>query len=241
VQIQLNVDTDALVQYTNKLEKLPKTAFPNAVRGTLNGLAFNVKKNTMPQSADRNFTIRQKNFFKITSRVEMARGNRVDGMESMIGFVPFGGSNEAVEDLEKQENAGIIGGRSFIPLDQARTGKSPSRIVARRHRISSIKNIVRTDDAKGKTPGQRFVKSVVHAGKGGHILHENMLFQVNRLDRAGSNWKFRLTAIYSFKMKRSVRISRATHFMEKAVEKTSQKVDQIYFKEAERQFSKYLQ
>lgn len=238
--IELNVDADAFVIYTNKLEKLPKSAFPNAVRGTLNGLAFDVKKNTMPDEADRNFTIRQRNFFKANSRVEMARGSNVDSMKSVVGFVALGGSNQAIEDLEKQEHGGIIGGRSFIPTDFSRTGKSPQRLVARRHRLGNIKNVVRTDEAKGKTPGQKFVKSVVHAGKGGHILHDDMLFRVDRLQRAGSNWKFKLTPIYSFKQGRSVRVS-ATRFMEKAVKRTTKGMEKMYFKEAERQFKKVLQ
>jgi len=241
MNIELNVDTDALVQYTNKLEKLPKSAFPSAVRGTLNGLAFDVKKNTMPESAKSHFTIRQNNFFKANSRVETARGFDVDSMKSTVGFVPFGGTNTAVDDLEKQESGGVIPGRSFIPMNAARTGKSPDRVVSRRNRIRGIKNVVRVDDAKGKTPGEKFIKSVVFAGKGGHILHENTLFRVDRLSRAGTNWKFKLAAIYSFEKGRKARIAKATHFMEKAVEKTRQKADEIYFKEAERQIKKHMQ
>lgn len=240
MRIELNVDADAFVQYTNKLEKLPKTAFPNAVRETLNGLAFDVKQNTMPAESDRNFTIRQRNFFKANSRVEIARGNNVNSMESMVGFVPFGGSNQSVEDLEKQEHGGIIGGRSFIPTDFSRTGKSPERLVSRRHRLGAIKNVVRTENAKGKTPAQKFVKSVVHAGAGGHVLHDDMLFRVDRLQRAGNNWKFKLTPVYSFKKGRNVRVS-ATHFMENAVNKTAKGMEQLYFKKAERQLKKYLQ
>jgi hypothetical protein len=238
--VEINVDTDALVVYTNKLEKLPKSAFPNAVRGTLNGLAFDVKKNTMPESAKNHFTIRQNNFFKANSRVETARGFDIDTMKSTVGFVPFGGTNTAIENLEQQETGGVIPGRAFIPMDKARTGNSPQRVVSRRNRITGIKNIVRVDDAKGKTPGEKFIKSVVFAGKGGHVLHENTLFRVDRLSRAGSNWKFKLAAIYSFEKGRKARIARATHFMEKAVEKTVQKADDIYIKEAERQFTKHM-
>lgn len=240
MRVELNVDADELVSFTNKLEKLPRAAFPNAVRGTLNGLAFDVKKNTMPKSAERHFTIRQKNFFKANSRVQMARGFDVESMESIVGFVPFGGTNTAVDDLETQEKGGLIPGRSFIPMDAARTSKNPGRIVARRNRISGIKNVVRTSDAKGKTPGQKFVKSVIHAGKGGHILHQNTLFRVDRLVRAGSNWKFRLTPLYSFEAGRKARITKATRFMEKAIKETGRKADEMYFKEAERQFLKYM-
>lgn len=42
--MQLNVNTDATVALTNKLEKLHKSAFPVAVRSTLNSAAFDMKK-----------------------------------------------------------------------------------------------------------------------------------------------------------------------------------------------------
>lgn len=239
MNIKLDVNADAFVDYANKLEKLPKAVFPNVVRSTLNTLAFDVKTRTMPRSVKR-FTNRQKNFFKITSRVDMARGNHVDGMKSTVGFVPFGGKNTAVEDLEAQEHGGVIPGRSFVPMDKARTSKSPARIVSRKNRISGIKNIVKVDEAQGRTTKQKFIKSVVHAGKGGHVLHENTLFRVDRLQRTGSGWKFRLAAIYSFDKGRKAKIKRATHFMEKAVDKTAKRADEVFLKKAEKQFEKYL-
>lgn len=230
---------DAIVVFANKLEKLPKKAFPNAVRGTLNSLAFDVKKNTMPRSAKR-FVNRDKNFFKANSRVEMARGTNVNSMESIVGFRSLGGTNTAVENLEKQETGGIIPGRSFMPTDAARVSKSKKRKVSRKNRISGIKKIVHVAKTPGKTDGQKFIRSVVEAGKGGHILKENMLFRVDRLSRTGSKWKFRLTAIYSFSKGRSAKIRKATHFMKKATDKTYQKVEKIWIKEAQRQFDRAL-
>ena len=239
--MKINIDADEWVIYTNKLEKLPKSALPNAVRGTLNGLAFDVKKNTMPESAEKTFINRQRNFFKANSRVEMARGSNITTMKSTVGFISLGGTNTAVEDLEKQEKGGVVPGRAFIPTNLARVSKSKRRNVARRHRISGIKNIVRVDNVSGNSENQKFVKAVIEAGKGGHVLRGNMLFFVNSLKRTGSNWKFRLTAIHSFKKGRKARIAKATHFMEKAVDKTVKKADDIYFKEAERQFLKHMQ
>ena len=42
--IEINVDNDKFVYFTNKLESLSRSAMPKAVRGTLNGLALDVKK-----------------------------------------------------------------------------------------------------------------------------------------------------------------------------------------------------
>ena len=240
LQIKLNIDTDAWVVYTNKLERLSKNALPKAVSGTLNSLAFDVKKTTMPESADKAFTIRKKNFFIANSRVEMARGNNVSSMRSVFGFVSLGGTNSAIDDLEKQESGGVISGRAFIPTDLSRTGKSKGRLVSRKNRIGCIKKIVRVSDAKGKSKGQKFIKSVVHAGKGGYILSDNMLFRVTRLKRAGSGWKFKLVALHSFQAGRKARIVKATHFMQRAIDRTLRKADEIYFKEAERQFTNHM-
>ena len=112
--MKFNVDTNEVIVFTNKLEKLSKSAFPNAVRGTLNGLGFDVKKNTMPEVAEKTFVTRRKNFLKASSRVEMARGFSLNSMETKVGFVPFKGPNEAVQDLEQQEHGGKIGGRSLL-------------------------------------------------------------------------------------------------------------------------------
>ncbi|KKN42121.1 hypothetical protein LCGC14_0716250, partial [marine sediment metagenome] len=73
----LNVNTDEVVRYSNKLEKLHRSAFPIAIRGTLNNAAFDVKQKTMPVSAEKEFVNRQPNFFKANSKVNMAKGFNV--------------------------------------------------------------------------------------------------------------------------------------------------------------------
>ena len=234
-----NVDTDAVVVHTAKLESLHRSAFPNAVRGTLNGLAFDVKKNTMPAEGSKVFVERQKNFLKANSRVDMAKGFNVDAMVSRVGFVSLGGSNRAVDELEQQEKGGAINNRSFVPMDPARTAKSPRRIVSRKNRIGGIRNVVQTKDVAGKNPGQKFVKAVLKAGIKGHVLTDKTLLRVDRIKRLKKGWKFKLTPLYSFEKGRKVKV-KATHFMEKATEKTMKSADEIYFKEAERQFEKHL-
>jgi len=138
--MQFNVDTDEVIQFTNRLEKLNGSAFPNAVRGTLNGLAFDVKTKTMPEETQKKFINRQKNFFKANSGVEVAKGFNVRSMVSVVGFKSKRPNNQAVEDLEKQEHGGIIKGRSFLALHQARTSKSINKLVAKRNRISGEKS-----------------------------------------------------------------------------------------------------
>lgn len=226
--ININIDNDAFVYFTDKLESLSKSTMTKAVRGTLNGLAFDVKKNTMPDEAGKAFVGRQKNFFKVSSRVNLARGSSIEQMESQVGFIKLGDS-DAVENLEKQEHGGKIDSRSYIPTNLSRISKSNRKNVSRKNRIGTIKHIVKAKTKKD------FVRSVHSAGKDGFVLYRNMLFRVNSI----RGRKFRLTAVHSFKKGRTVRVS-ATHFMQKATEKTTTKGPEIFKKEAEFRFERHF-
>lgn len=244
--MKFNVDTNAVVIHTNKLEKLSKSAFPNAVRGTLNSLAFDVKKNTMPKSALR-FKKRQKNFFKSNSRVNMAKGPNLRSMKSEIGFINKAKTAEsAVEELEQQEHGGKIDEREYIPVKAARTSKNNKRMVQKRNRLGTIgiKNIVKASKMSARNQGGRFVQAVAMAGKGGFVQSKlkgkntTMVWRVNSLSRTKGG-RFKLTPVYIVNESKSVKV-KATHFMEKATKKTMQSADKFYIKQAEREFEKAL-
>ena len=235
INMQFRVDVDEVISYTNRLEKLNRSAFPSAVRNTLNSLAFDVKQRTMLKMTEKTFTIRQRNFFKANSRVETAKGFHVGSMGSQVGFVSLKGNNFAVDDLEQQEHGGKIDGRSFIALAPARVSNSLSRNVSKRNRISGIKNIVKTDDAKTNSDAQGFVKSVIFAGVGGHVLHKNILFRIDSINGR----RFKLKALYSFQKSRSVTVKK-TKFMERSAEITTRRNFEFYKKSAEFQFEKSL-
>jgi hypothetical protein len=233
--IKLDINTDGVVEHAARLERLHKSALPSAVRGTLNGMAFDVKKNTMPREASRAFTQRRPNFFKAMSRVETAKGFNLRSMEAVVGFIGAD-KYQAVEDLEKQEHGGTIGGRAFIPTKNARVSKSNARTVSRKNRISSFGRVVNVRNAKGKSKGEKFIKSVVHAGRGGIIIRGKAVFRVKSLKRVDSTrWKFKLELIYTYERGRSVRIRKATHFMRNASISSAEKGARIFQKEAERQ------
>ena len=138
--IGINVDMTAIVKFTNKLEKLSHTTMPNVARKTLNRLAMDVKQRTMPRQASR-FTKREKNFFKVTSKVNFAKGNRLDSLFAEVGFTTkkqkF--SSQAVEDLEQQEHGGVIKNRKYIAMSSARTSKNRNKRVQKRNRLRGIK------------------------------------------------------------------------------------------------------
>ncbi len=234
----LNVNTDEVVRYSNKLEKLHRSAFPIAIRGTLNNGAFDVKKNTMPASAEKEFTIRRKNFLKANSRVNMAKGFNIRTMQATIGFI---GTQQAVEDLEQQEHGGKIKGRAFIPLDIARGG-SNTRPVRPSNRLTRITNIVNARKIRGKTRQQKFIKAVVAAGVGGHVIGNftpKILWKITGITKIGSKLKIKKVPVYSYDKGRDINVS-ATNFMKKASLKTGKKLEGFYIKQAKKQIEKAL-
>jgi hypothetical protein len=221
-----DIDNDRFVWFTNKLEKLPRSALPKAVKETLNGLAKDLKKTEMPIQAEKEFVNREKNFFKANSSINFASGFDIERMRAETGFF---GKSQAVEDLNQQEHGGKIDGRSFIATDVARTSRSKSKKVSKKNQLRSIKNVVRTSSTNP------LPKAVAVAGIGNHVLHKGMLFRIENIQGK----KFKLLAVYSYKKGRSVSV-KATHFMEKATQKTAKKAPEIYKKEAEVQFSRYF-
>jgi hypothetical protein len=86
MNVHFDINTKAVVIFTNKLEKFRKSALPAAIRNTLNSAAFDVKQKTMPVSAEKNFVRRKPNFFKANSKVVMAQGREVKGLKAIVGF-----------------------------------------------------------------------------------------------------------------------------------------------------------
>lgn len=241
--LELNINTDAVVAFTNTLEKISKSALPVAIRTALNSAAFDMKKKTLLNSASSAFENRSSNFFKAFSKVEMAKGFDVATMHSTVGFVEHGlkgGKNYAVKDLQQQEEGGRIGGKTFIPLNAARKGNTYKGNVAPRNRISKIQNIINSRNAKGVNDKQKFIKSVFFAGRGGYVSSDfkgkRILFRVNSLNRTNEGG-FKLTALYSTKTGRSVTVKR-THFAQKAALISAEKIEQFYITEAKKQIDK---
>jgi len=238
----LNINTDASVVFANKLEKMHRSALPVAIRGALNKAAFDVKQNTMPRTAKSSFIQRSPNFFKANSKVEMAKGFLVNDMKATVGFTSQGlkgSSNYAVKELEQQEKGGRLTNKSFRPTNIARGG-SYTKLVRPANRLSAMKNIVVANRAKGVNKGQRFIKSAVHAGKGGLVLSEyngkTILWRINSLNKTKTG-KMKLTPLYTYKKGRDVKVSK-TKFMQTASLQSNKMMDSFFVKEAKRQIDK---
>lgn len=238
--MQININTDAVIKFTNTLEKLSKSALPNAVRYTLNNAAFDVKQRTMPKNSKAEFINRSPNFFKANSSVEQASGFSIKSMKATVGFTENklkGGNNYAVKDLQQQEEGGIIGGKSFIPLRSARQGNSNSGLVRPNARLSKIKSFVRAGQMRGKNKGQKIIKAVLKAGRGGFVLGANqVLYRVESLRR--KKVIFKLTPLYTYKKNRKVKV-KSTDFMKESALKSGARMQTFFKRQAKYQIEKY--
>ena len=137
----VNINTDALVSFTNRLEKMRKYDLPVVINQTLNDAAYDVKSVTMPQLVSSEFDQRNKTFFKSTSQYERSKGFNINSQRSIVGFKGKDTKAGAVRDLEQQERGGSIPQRDFIALNPARTSKSFNKNVKAKNRISNIQGI----------------------------------------------------------------------------------------------------
>lgn len=233
----LNVNTDAVVSFTNTLEKMTKSAFPFAIRNTLNSMALDVKMKTMPAQAQKAFVNREKTFFKSQSRVQFASGYNINAMKSTVGFISSNlkYNNYAVKDLEDQEEGGEISNRTFVPTNEARLGKNKAGKITARTRLKRINRIVDASKVTGKSPQVRFIHAVHEAGKGGFVLSGKKLWRIDSISKKG---KIKKTYIYSFKKGRKVKV-KPTYFMRKASELSAKKGEMLYIDNVKRTIAKY--
>lgn len=258
----ININSSAVVAFTNKLEQMQRSALPNAIRGTLNRAAFDVKQRTMPLSADRHFEKRSPNFFKANSKVQMATGWNVSEMKAVVGFISHNlkYNNYAVKELEDQEYGGEIEKRAFIPIDEARSGgnatpvRPGNRLRAIKGTAGSLSSIPDASKFSGRSKKEKFLRAALSSGSydigshslvgkryvigGGFKTNRKTLYRVNAIDRIGGRMKVKVTPLYSFQEGRAAKIKNDTHFMREASLKSAANMEKYYIAEAERQFAK---
>lgn len=255
---ELNINTDSVVVLTQKLETLHRSGLPVAIRTALNSAAFHVKKETMPRSAKEAFINRSDNFFKATSRVEPAKGFDVRRMTAMVGFMANAqvfGIDNAVKDLEMQEDGGDIGGRSFVPLKNARSGGSWRKLVLEKNRPSTIANsraIVDANKMNGKSKREKWNKAAIAAKMGGFVIGttrtsrgNRILFRIDNVVQhsvKGKEKSFNYTfvkqsPIFAVKRGRVVR-PKSTKFMFKASSIAAQNLETYFIESAKKQIER---
>lgn len=247
-----NIDSSELVEFTNKLEKMHKSALPSAVRNTLNGAAFRIKgsKNssnapTLEAQADKAFVRRNRGFFKASSSIQLAKGFNIDQMQSVVGFTDkrLKGYTQPVKNLEKQEHGGQIPGRSFVPLRTSRTGRSKKRKVKKKNQLSSINQVINARDIKGRSDAEKFIRAALMAGKGGYVLgtedaegHRYMM-RIESIKRKGPDNVVNSTPLYGYEEGNKVSVDR-TNFFKKATNQAAKDLEKLFRENAEYQIKK---
>jgi len=215
--MKLDVNTDAAIQLTSKLEKLSKSAFPSTVRNTLNDAAFESKK-LIPKKANENFTVRQKNLFSRFSRVEKAQGFEVNKMNSKIGL-DASYQPKLVEGLAKHETGGNLEGRKLTPHNMGRVSGSYGKKLKTKNQFKNIGKI--------GTKNKRIKGSKYFVIKNGN---KETVFE---------NMGKKIVPIFNKRQSKTNRFKKNSFINPSAIQ-ASKKMDIFYFKNANYQFKKYL-
>ncbi len=237
-----NVNTDAAIKLTAKLERLNKSAFPSAVRSTLNDAAFKMKQKEILDSAKDNMTVRNPTFFKRYTGVQKASGFNVNTMQSKVGFQDRGEkkAEKAVQGMESNEEGGIDE-KGAMYLGKSRTSNSLKKKVRRSARFDKSKL------AKGRVRSKKSVSNTmnlissyeekkptfVNTKKGKFLVQVKGM----KYNFATGKNEFQLDFLMRDRKKYKAR-AKATHFNRQAATKTSKMIDEFYYKNAEFQFKK---
>lgn len=241
--MKLNVNTDAVIALTAKLEGMHRSAFPSAVRNTLNDAAFDMKRKTILESAKDNFNVKQPTFFKRYTGVKKATGFNINSMGAMVGFLNPSDPKvrNAIEGMEKQEHGGVIDD-GLRYLSHTRGGNLGRKV--QRKNYYDRGSVISGRSRGAGTRKSKFVARAYRSLKENkpfflNTMKGNFLVKTNSISKDGGKLNIRL---HFLMMDRRVKVSRikATNFNQEASIKTSKKINQFYIKNAQFQFKKHL-
>jgi hypothetical protein len=244
-----NVNTQACVVLVNKLEQLHKSAFPLAVRGTLNAAAFDVKTRTLDESATKNFIRRSPTFFKRFSGVNRATGWNIESMKAEVGMTAEGGGTSevaartAVANMEVQEEGGKID-TGLEYLNPSRIGGASDSLVASSKRWKKT-NIVRGNFSKKGTTKSRMIAAAfvaLNEKKLQVVMINGRKFyrQVTAISKtAKGKIKIRSKLIYAVRNGNQKPIT-ATHFSREAANMTIPRIAGYFNEQAQKQIDRIM-
>ncbi len=258
--MQIRIDTRHLQHLSEKLKSLSKSAFPVAIRKTLNDTAYDVKQKSMPKQTSKTFKKRAPTFFSANSKVVSAQGFNVNAMKADVGFFSnklSGNNNRAVKDLEEQEHGGLIDHKEFIAEDGARKvagglvkpnrrlGKLPS--LSGKVAVASSKGMVCGKLRTIKSKRQMFIRAAFLAKKkfGGYMLGNKgnrgsrTLSIISSISNSGGKVTFKRSPLYNVNKGRAVKVN-ATNFMKRASHESSLEMNRFFIANAQLQFKKHL-
>lgn len=243
--MRIVIKTDNAAQLGKQLTQLHRSAFPSAVRNTLNDVAFEAKKQ-IPNEAARNFTTRQKNLFKKSIGVEKATGFNVNSMKSKVGIIK---SFPISEGLEKQETGGNLKTGKLVPHNMSRISGKNNKKVKSQNYLQGL-NIHDSSSAYAygnKSKKSRMIAAVISANKVGsrYMLIKRgkagTVYEVSGASqsRTSRRFGFKLTPLYVYKDDNFSKID-SKPFIKPASIKASRIASDRFKNNAEFQINKYL-
>lgn len=237
---QFNVNTDATIILTAKLERLNKIAFPAAVRSTLSDGAFAMKQGGILASAKKNMKVKNENFFKANTGVVKARGRNVNQMEAISGF-----TNKRGEKANKAVNYGMEA-NEFGDTDS--TGMKYYHST--RGKSGLVKKNQYYDESKiDKDTSGNFIRRAFRAKKNNKLMlvqtkKGEAIMKVRSIKKLVGKRRKRaaniLTSILMMDRTQKKARAKATHFNREAALTIHKKMDEFYAKNAQFQFDRVL-
>lgn len=245
--MHLNVNTDAAIQLTARLEKISRSAFPLAVRNSLNDAAFDMKKKDILDSAKKNFPgLKAQTFFKKYTGVRKASGFSVNSMVAVFGFLNASDPSvrKAIEGMETQEFGGIIDdGLRYLKFSR---GNRIKGFVQKRNYYDPTKVITGRNRGGKGTRKSKFVARAARAHQENkpffmNTMKGNFLVTVKSMtfDRENDKVDIKLNFLMMDRKMKVAKIKR-TNFNKEAALKAVNRMDEYYTTNAEKQFKKHL-
>lgn len=240
----IKVDTKSFVRLASDLKEVHRAALPNAVRFTLNDMAFDVKKiQLLPALTKSELIVRNPSFFKKYSGIDKATGWDINKMFSEVGMIPSGDASKAVERLKQQDIGGTLKDRNFVPDPKARTGNKKGGKVRQQNYLSKLKLMghIQMGDKQGLIRAVTASKiESGGSGKGFVVIYGSILFEIigfKRLPKQNTI-KLHLKKLYTYKKDREIHL-KPHHFMQKSAMETGKKLQELFSINAEKQLAKF--
>ena len=218
----ININDKELVELTNKLEKLHRSAMPTVVRGTLNDAAFDHRQEAI-KKFKANFIIRKSTFITSHMTVNKCENTfKLSEMQAESGVKK--GKSFAGDNLEKQEFSGVMYKRD-IPQTPARISESLTNLVSKRFYFNKFRN-----KPLGHIPSQKGIR----VSKRKPITFIKMKDRLLSVSEKGFGWS---TLYY---IDKRVKITKNA-FIGPAEIRTSKKMARLFRDRAKAKFKKLLE
>ena len=237
------IEDKELKQLTKNLQEAHKYAYPDAVRSTVNALAYQTAQAIKPKIKE-TFTVRSQNFVKNTIRYEGTKSKIVDDMISYAGQADktFG---KPSEQFKRQEFGETIKSKSKHIVKPTKTARG-----------GSYKRLVRAENLMSKIKVKRISDLVEHPAKSefkefrqaiGYIKHnpgETVYFLPSGESYYGINGIVKLSANNNSKFLYSLKGKEQPLKPQPVIKPTGEEIGaksaDIYKKEAQRRIEKEL-